>query len=386
MEEVKGTNIPAAVVPFTSEDKYATHSEEYGRGGYRSVDTVAQMNAIPAERRKEGMLVNVRNDKIYTLKNGSFIDAGLGAGSGGSDDSSFYTTTADIIGILDGTADLWDSYNYSKIDELVQNLIAGKYIKYNSYNASTGRRSSSILNILYANSLGDGIEISFIGLNSNGKLVKVHGRESYAETIITNLESSTTPNLDIEIKIERKVGGIYAVFFRIKEKHENGYIFFLRKKKQTYQTASGRKRIGKYVPQNLTYGVIPGISVGNLQTGVWYECPFASGDNLIGKYAKGTTFPNATTTKANTVRFRGNIHANPSIYTNTAGSASPNKRTSVLHMALQYNIINPNYKNRIRENGKMPKPFLQIGRMEKFVGRLRALTWGETPDLYLSVE
>lgn len=282
MEKLKGFNVSGTLVPFTSDDTYATHDEEYGRGGYRTVNTISEMNAIPADRRKEGMLVNVVGGDKYELKNGIFVKVNFGSGGGGV--------------------------------------------------------------------------------------------------------SSSTPNLDIEIKIERKVGGIYAVFFRIKEKHENGYIFFLRKKKQTYQTASGRKRIGKYVPQNLTYGVIPGISVGNLQTGVWYECPFASGDNLIGKYAKGTVFPNATTTKANTVRFRGNIHANPSIYTNTAGSASPNKRTSVLHMALQYNIINPNYKNKIRENGKMPKPFLQIGRMEKFVGRLRALTWGETPDLFLSVE
>lgn len=281
MEKLKGFNISGTLVPFTSEDTYATHDEQYGRGGYRTVASIQERDAIPQERRKEGMLVNVAGGSMYQLKNGAFVKVDFGSGGGGT--------------------------------------------------------------------------------------------------------GSSTPNLDIEIKIERKVGGIHAVFFRIKEKHENGYIFFLRKKKQTYQTASGRKKIVKYVPQNLTYGIIPGISVGNLQTGVWYECPLASGDNLIGKYSKGTTFPNATTSHANTVRFKGNVHANPSIYTTTTGT--PNKITSVLHMGLQYNIINPNYKNRIRENGKMPKPFLQTGRIEKFVGRLRAGNiFSSSPILYLSVE
>ena len=282
MEEVKGTNIPAAVVPFTTDDKYPTHSEEYGRGGYRSVDTVAQMNSIPAERRKEGMLVNVKNDKIYILKNGSFVDAGLSGGG------------------------------------------------------------------------------------SSGGI---------------------TPNLDIEIKTERMGDGTSALFFKIKEIHENGYIQFLKKKRQIYQTSSGKKKIVKYAVNGLSYGSIPGISVGNLQPNIWYEYPQVNRDNLIGRYLKGTSFANGTTTKANTVRFMGNVHANPIKYASTAANATSDKRTSVLHMGLQYNIINPNYEGRIRENGKMPKPFLQNGKMQKFVGRIRAGNiFSYSPILYLSVE
>lgn len=282
MEEVKGTNIPATVVPFTTDDKYPTHSEEYGRGGYRSVNTVAQMNAIPAERRKEGMLVNVVGGDKYELKNGVFVKVDFG-GSGGS--------------------------------------------------------------------------------------------------------SSSTPNLDIEIKTERMGDGTSALFFKIKEIHENGYIQFLKKKRQIYQTSSGKKKIVKYAVNGLSYGSIPGISVGNLQPNIWYEYPQVNRDNLIGRYLKGTSSANGTTTKANTVRFMGNVHANPIKYASTADNATSDKRTSVLHMGLQYNIINPNYKSRIRENGKMPKTFLQNGKMQKFVGRIRAGNiFSYSPILYLSVE
>lgn len=81
-EEMKGTNISSPVVPFTKDDRYATHDETFGRGGYRSVASVSEMNAIPNERRKEGMLVNVVGDKIYKLSGGFFVEAELGNGGG----------------------------------------------------------------------------------------------------------------------------------------------------------------------------------------------------------------------------------------------------------------------------------------------------------------
>ena len=81
MAEVKGTNVASKIVPYTDSDEYATHDEKYGVGGYRTVDSVSEMNAIPAARRKEGMLVNVKGDKIYKLNSSNtFVDAGLGVG------------------------------------------------------------------------------------------------------------------------------------------------------------------------------------------------------------------------------------------------------------------------------------------------------------------
>lgn len=85
MAEIKGTNVASKIVPYTDSDEYATHDEKYGVGGYRTVDSVSEMNAIPAARRKEGMLVYVKNDKYYRLNSSNtFEDAGIGSSGGGN--------------------------------------------------------------------------------------------------------------------------------------------------------------------------------------------------------------------------------------------------------------------------------------------------------------
>jgi hypothetical protein len=71
MTAIPGTNVAARVVPFDTADTYATHDDTYGRGGYRAVATVAERDAIPSPRRKEGMLVYVVADnKTYQLYGG----------------------------------------------------------------------------------------------------------------------------------------------------------------------------------------------------------------------------------------------------------------------------------------------------------------------------
>lgn len=85
MADIKGTNVASKIVPYTTSDNYATHDEEYGRGGFRTVNNVSEMNAIPADRRKEGMLVYVKNDKYYRLNSSNtFEDAGIGSSGGGN--------------------------------------------------------------------------------------------------------------------------------------------------------------------------------------------------------------------------------------------------------------------------------------------------------------
>lgn len=69
MADLKGTVVASQIVPGSSDDKYATHHEQYGVGGYRTVASVSERNNIPQERRVVGMLVNVTGDKIYKLKN-----------------------------------------------------------------------------------------------------------------------------------------------------------------------------------------------------------------------------------------------------------------------------------------------------------------------------
>lgn len=71
MAELKGTQVAAIVVPFTDADKYATHDAEYGKGGFRSVETIALRNAISTERKTKGMVVRVNETGLHYYWNGS---------------------------------------------------------------------------------------------------------------------------------------------------------------------------------------------------------------------------------------------------------------------------------------------------------------------------
>lgn len=69
MANLAGTNLAAPVVPFTTEDIYATHEAKYGKGGWRTVATIAERNAITSNRKEAGMAVFVLADKkIYILQ------------------------------------------------------------------------------------------------------------------------------------------------------------------------------------------------------------------------------------------------------------------------------------------------------------------------------
>ena len=71
MAKLQGTILASKIVPTDSLDTYATHDEEYGRGGHRSVVDEVARDAIPADRRAEGMSVFVRTDgKEYRLVGG----------------------------------------------------------------------------------------------------------------------------------------------------------------------------------------------------------------------------------------------------------------------------------------------------------------------------
>ena len=68
MTAIRGTNVIAPIVPFATDDEYPSHEAAYGRGGYRTVATTAQRDAIPALRREAGMLVCVTDGgKIWKL-------------------------------------------------------------------------------------------------------------------------------------------------------------------------------------------------------------------------------------------------------------------------------------------------------------------------------
>ncbi len=64
MAKLVGTNIGAQIVPGQDTDTYATHSDEYGKGGYRAVQSIEDRDAISYERRSLGMEVRVMDEGV----------------------------------------------------------------------------------------------------------------------------------------------------------------------------------------------------------------------------------------------------------------------------------------------------------------------------------
>lgn len=69
MAELKGTNLSSSIVPFTTDDTFATHLAKFGKGGWRSVADTTERDGITADRREAGMAVYVVSEKkVYTLE------------------------------------------------------------------------------------------------------------------------------------------------------------------------------------------------------------------------------------------------------------------------------------------------------------------------------
>lgn len=85
-------SVSGPVAPVSAIDNYPAHDEQYGKGGYRSVDDVTAMNAIHALRRTIGMRVYVRSNGITYRLNGSDVFV--------RDDSRLYNHIQDTVTTL----------------------------------------------------------------------------------------------------------------------------------------------------------------------------------------------------------------------------------------------------------------------------------------------
>lgn len=89
MANINGTNLGAKIVPFTTDDQYATHESQYGKGGWHEVDDLEERDAIPTPRLNVGMAVNVLSEgKVYILESlvgdtKSWKELSTGGGGGG---------------------------------------------------------------------------------------------------------------------------------------------------------------------------------------------------------------------------------------------------------------------------------------------------------------
>lgn len=68
-EQLFGFNMNEPIVPYYENSINSTHVDIYGKGGYRAVNTLDEMYAIPYARRSVGMEVRVlENQTVYYLK------------------------------------------------------------------------------------------------------------------------------------------------------------------------------------------------------------------------------------------------------------------------------------------------------------------------------
>ena len=65
--QLSGTQILSAVVPFDSRDKYPTHYDVYGNGGYVAFSSSGDMLSVPIGRQKIGMMACLDN-QLYILQ------------------------------------------------------------------------------------------------------------------------------------------------------------------------------------------------------------------------------------------------------------------------------------------------------------------------------
>jgi hypothetical protein len=81
MAGIPGVNVVAPVVPTSTTDVHPSHEARYGKGGYRTVATLAERDAIPAPRREAGMLVwVVAEGQIFRLADdlATWVDGPIG--------------------------------------------------------------------------------------------------------------------------------------------------------------------------------------------------------------------------------------------------------------------------------------------------------------------
>lgn len=127
MVNISGTNLASGIVPFTTDDKYATHTSTYGRGGWHEAATTAERDSIPAERLAEGMACYVIDEgKLYVRKAGAWEEFKSGGGGGGTVIPDTFTLTTDDV--LTATLAKGETFMVNYVYE--SNVGAGANVEY----------------------------------------------------------------------------------------------------------------------------------------------------------------------------------------------------------------------------------------------------------------
>ena len=99
--------VTSKIAPTDVLDEYPTHDEQWGLGGYRSVDTTTLRDAIPDDMRNDGMLVYCRDTGLRYrlgpgLTNSDWVEDASGGGGSG-DVVGPASATDSVPALFDGT-------------------------------------------------------------------------------------------------------------------------------------------------------------------------------------------------------------------------------------------------------------------------------------------
>jgi len=98
MATIPGT-IPMSgpIAPRSTRDRYPTHYDQYGHGGYQSVLTITDRDNIKSDRRKNGMLVYIVEDDVtYILKENAWEEVKVQITVQSVDESVIFTDVGTI--------------------------------------------------------------------------------------------------------------------------------------------------------------------------------------------------------------------------------------------------------------------------------------------------
>lgn len=140
--ELQGTIVNDTIVPPSIYERFPTHDEEYGRGGYRSVNTIEERDALPVERLKLGCevrVLGVDGAPVYYLKSLNPITWELAGGSVSRNE--VVDVVNDQKDVANGVAGL-DSEGKVSVeimpDEVTNQVMNGTYVNAVTFNDKDG--------------------------------------------------------------------------------------------------------------------------------------------------------------------------------------------------------------------------------------------------------
>lgn len=138
MAQIPGTVVGSKIVPTDSADTYATHEAAYGKGGHRSVADNTARDAIPTDRREEGMTVYVQDtDTLYYLKTGIDNSDWVEFDLGGSGETGLPGATGPSGTVLSSVPGPGIRYDYTGSTGLQISSIAGYHDDFSSDSISS---------------------------------------------------------------------------------------------------------------------------------------------------------------------------------------------------------------------------------------------------------